>query len=60
MENLDIRVRVYDSGITYRQIAKKIGLTPEHLSHVMRFPLKKSDRKRITDAINELEEMKNG
>ena len=51
MENIDVRIVVYNSGITYRTIAKEIGITPEHLSHLMRYPLSKKDRERILKAV---------
>lgn len=55
MENLDIRVRVYDSGITYRAIADKLGVTPEYLSRLMRKPLSDKNKQRIAKALDELE-----
>ena len=42
MKNLDIRIVVADKGITYRQIAEVVGVTPVYLSRVMAKELKPS------------------
>lgn len=55
MKNLDIRITVADKGLTYRQIAKVMGVTPVYLSRVMAKELKPSMRTRILNAIDELE-----
>lgn len=54
MENLDIRLLVRDSGLTYRQIAKVLGITYWYLSKLMSKPLSVKNRIRILDAIGEL------
>lgn len=54
MENLDIRLLVRDSGLTYRQIAKALGITHWYLSKLMGKPLSVKNRIRILDAIGEL------
>ena len=54
MKNLDIRIVVADKGITYRQIAEVVGVTPVYLSRVMAKELKPSMRARILIAIDEL------
>lgn len=54
MENLDIRLLVRDSGLTYRQIAKTLGITHWYLSKLMGKPLSVKNRIRILDAIGEL------
>ena len=54
LENLEIRLRVVAAKVTYRQIAHKIGVTPEYLSKCMRFPLRPEMSARITAAIDEL------
>ena len=54
MKNLDIRIAVADKGITYRQIAEVIGITPVYLSRVMAKELKANMRMRILNAIDEL------
>ena len=55
MKNLDIRITVADKGLTYRQIAEAMGVTPVYLSRVMAKELKPSMRTRILNAIDELE-----
>ena len=54
MKNLDIRITVADKGLTYRQIAEVMGVTPVYLSRVMAKELKPSMRTRILNAIDEL------
>ena len=54
VENLDIRLLVKDNGLTYRKIAKTIGITSWHLSHLMSKPLSVKNRIRILAAIGEL------
>lgn len=43
-----------DAGLTYRQIAKEMNISPVWLSKVMSRDLKPSMRKRILEAIWEL------
>lgn len=54
MENLEIRLLVADMKLTYKAIAKKIGICPEHMSRVMRYPLKPEMQARIMAAIDDL------
>ena len=54
MKNLDIRITVADKGLTYRQIAEVMGVTPVYLSRVMAKELKPSMRTRILNAIDVL------
>ena len=54
MNNLDIRLIVDNSKLTYRQIAKQIGITPEYLSGRMSKPLEQKMRERILTAIHDL------
>ena len=54
VENLDIRLLVRDSGLTYRQIAKALGITHWYLSRLMGKPLSVKNRIRILAAIGEL------
>lgn len=51
-ENMEIRTMVFQRGITYRELAKRMGITPEWLSRVMAKGLTKSMRERITNAID--------
>ena len=55
MKNLDIRITVADKGLTYRQIAEVMGVTPVYLSRLMAKELKPAMRMRILNAIDELE-----
>ena len=55
MKNLDIRITVADKGLTYKQIAEVMGVTPVYLSRVMAKELKPSMRTRILNTIDELE-----
>ena len=57
MKNLDIRITVADKGLTYRQIAEIMGITPVYLSRIMAKELKPSMRTRILNAIDELEQV---
>lgn len=52
--NLDMRVAVADSKISYKAIAAQMGVTPEYLSRVMGRPLKGDMRARILAALAEL------
>lgn len=55
MKNLDIRITVDDKGLTYRQIAEVMGVTPVYLSRLMAKELKPAMRTRILNAIDDLE-----
>ena len=62
MKNLDIRIAVKESGLTYKAIAKEIGVTPEWLCRLMGAVLSPGNQLRIMTAIDRLkarEEMKN-
>lgn len=54
MENLNIRIAVKDSGVTYKAIAKEIGITPEWLCRLMRTDLSPENKIRIMTAIDRL------
>lgn len=51
MKNLDIRIAVKDSGLTYKRIAQQIGISQEWLSRIMSQKLSKKNRERILAAI---------
>lgn len=53
--NEDVRLRVFVSGITYRQIAAAMGCRHEYLSRIMCKPLSDKNRKKVLDAIHEVE-----
>lgn len=54
MKNLDIRIAVKESGLTYKAIAKEIGVTPEWLCRLMRADLSPENQIRIMTAIDRL------
>ena len=54
MKNLDIRIAVKESGLTYKAIAKEIGISPEWLCRLMRADLSPENRIRIMTAIDRL------
>ena len=54
MKNIDIRVLVSDSGLTYKSIAAELGISPEWLSKLMRYTLTADNRARIIAAIENL------
>ena len=57
MENLNIRLMVKESGVTYRQIANEIGVSTSYLSRIMGKPLNTNNQLRI---MNALEKIKSG
>ncbi len=54
MRNLEIRVEVSESGLKYKEIAEKMGITPRWLSHIMRYEVTPENHERIMKAIREL------
>lgn len=54
LENIEVRQLVAESRLTYKTIAKRIGVTPEYLSRCMRFKLKPEMYVRIVTAIHRL------
>ena len=56
MENLDIRIMVAENHIRYKDIAKKMGISPVWLSTQMRHDLSPVMRERIIKAIVELKD----
>lgn len=56
IENLSIRVQVRQSGLTYRQIAKEMGITYTYLSRLMRTELSARNKLRILSAISVLQD----
>ena len=55
-ENTALRLEIAKSGIPYKLIAARVGVTPEYLSRCMRFPLKPEMENRIRKAIDSLKE----
>ena len=58
--NLNVRVIVAESGVSYRQIAAQMRVTPEYLSRVMSKPLKPEMLERIMTAMEALTKVKGG
>lgn len=58
MRNLDIRIEVSESGLKYKQIAEKMGISPRWLSSIMRYELTPKNHDRIMKAIRELRKEK--
>ncbi len=54
MENIDIRILVSDSGLTYKDIAKEIGIHRGSLSRLMSRQLSPENRIRIMTAIDRI------
>lgn len=51
MQNLDVRIAVNDSGLTYKEIAERMGIHRGSLSRLMRTPLNSKNKARILAAI---------
>ena len=56
--NAEIRSLVSESGITYKAISERIGITPEWLSKLLSKDLTDFQRNRIMSAVTELSEEK--
>ena len=54
MENLDVRLLVSENHIRYKDIAKKMGISPVWLSTQLRYELSLVTKERIIQAIEEL------
>lgn len=54
MENLDVRILVAENHIRYKDIAKKMGISPVWLSTQLRYELSLVTKERIIQAIEEL------
>lgn len=52
--NQDLRIEIFKSGLTYRQIAAAMKITPVWLSRAMASKLTPDMRRRINVAIDEL------
>ena len=58
MKNIDVRIIVDESGLTYIDIAKQMGISRVWLSNLMRHDLTMENREKILKAIKELEKKK--
>lgn len=55
MENVDIRLMLFEKGISFKNVALYIGISPEYFSRLMSKPLTAYNRQRIFDAITRIE-----
>ena len=55
MKNIDVRMMVSDAGVTYKAIAKELGITNTWLSTIMRYELSEFNRERIAQAVKNLQ-----
>lgn len=58
--NEDLRLEIFKSGLSYREIAAEMKITPVWLSRVMARKLTPEMRRRINVAIDELTVLKRG
>ena len=56
MKNIDVRMIISDSGVTYKAVARQMGISRGWLSRLMRFELSPANRKRILGAVQEIKE----
>ena len=56
MNNLDIRKAIETNNFKYWQVANKLGMTDGNFSRMLRVELKKENKHRVLNAINELKE----
>ena len=60
MKNVDVRFLVSDKGIRYKDIAAVMGIRKDSLSRLMSRELSKRSRDRIMQAIQTIEDARNG
>ena len=60
LENLDIRQKIVESGLQYKQIAEIMGVRPDTLSRSMRYKLTTTKRACILAAIDALTTLDKG
>lgn len=54
LENLDLRIEIEKANMKHKELARKIGITPEWFSTLLRKPLSEENEKRIRIALDEL------
>lgn len=54
MKNIDIRMIVSENDLKYKDIARTLGISPEHLSRLMRTTLSNANKFRIMTAIEKM------
>lgn len=60
MKNIDIRFLISDKGIRYRDLAAVLGIRNDSLSRLMSKDLSTKSRDRIMQAIQTIEDARNG
>ena len=58
--NEDLRLEIFKSGLSYREIAEEMKIHPVWLSHVMARKLTPEMRRRINVAVEELTARRHG
>lgn len=53
--NGEIREYMKSRSIRHYEICSKLNITQSHLSHLMQLPLNETNKKRIEDAIKQIE-----
>ena len=54
MVNAEIRKQVFESEITYKQVAAALGVSHEHLCRMLARELSEKNRARILEAIDQV------
>ena len=54
MKNVDLRIRISEAGLKYKDIARTLGISPEYLSRLMSMPLSEKKRREISMMIDAL------
>ena len=60
MRNIDLRIRISEAGLKFKDIAQALEITPEYFSRLMAKPLSKKHREQVETAIAILERGKEG
>lgn len=58
MINADIRQKIFESELMYKDVAAAVGVSHEHLSRLLAHPLSDQNRDRILAAIEQLSRRK--
>ena len=53
-ENLDVRMKINAAGLTFKDVAGKIGISSVHMSRLLSKPLNSKNWVRIMKAIEDL------
>lgn len=60
MVNAEIRRMIFDAELKFKDVAAAAGWSHEHLSRLLAYPLSDQNRQRITAAIEQLKQRKQG